>query len=971
MGLLKMNCAWATLLMLSALATQAEATRAWRWAPNSSSLMGVDKEPPKTLLKCNGSKAGHPSDIQCPESCPYLRADALRMCTFVCVAAEHCADENPLSSFADPVSMRCEGCHAAACITCKTSRTCAECQKGFVLSDEGLCQSRVITSWYASFCVIGALASIVLWYLVMLPFRKVINEGALLKGLLFRESSKVCDRDTFQPFDMWIDLGKHMNAGIGLMLHFRWQQVVMVWSFFMVLILVILQCFFNTRPSAIKHDPGAPEAFKACELDLHLQEDNFVFMEQVYFFAALLIYIFSTVGCIVFAVHQRRTSRGASDKEITMGDYALLAKGLPQRPGAVDVEGEIQAFFEQSFPDKSIVGVSVCWDFHDSSAKDWVKDMNEADLRTLDIRFEMQRTSAGNRSFDKEPDDLDGTKSGRRCDYQLQCLDCIFGIGPHLLEADQTEGIEEKLQEISCSGCAYIVFKTERECKDALEQSRHTPLTFQGERIELEQQGVEPETVLWDNFGTSGFTCFRNCVLGIICIIISVILLDIFFYAPYVVYIQTYSGVKGKVGGDMIQGTLLGLLITVCNQIIYQLIGVISEMCGFQRYSKKLNFYVVSYTFAVLFNTCLDLWTVMLLAQGMSEEEVVGELADSAKSTMGDANAVPRDILTAKSIAEHPGVQRSVYTQLLLYLFPGCLLIPFLLEPLVTNFLTYWLPLWLVRSRKEVNPFEAEQRLAAVPYDLSRYGDILVNIMLCVLALFFTYRDVYMVFLYMLVSLLVIYAWDHFRYLRCSQRCYFASASLDSTTHYLLAVPCGIMAASMVFRAWAASDEGFLEEFHGTWQETVKQHPYGHIAVVSRETIFRNLCTAFVVHLLAHFLLLHHLVPRLGEIGEDHDQDVPYDKTAQHTPCNWFTANPVHCMRSKYFFKHEPPCTFSMVGKEYLMQPNPSIGLFYKPAREDIMHSLEGRASSLLADPALAKFFTVTPAASPGSGSVK
>lgn len=787
------------------------------------------------------------------------------------------------------------------------------------------------------FSVIGALVCSVIWYLVMLPLRKIINETALNKGLLFRESSKVCDRDTFEPYDFFTDLAEHINGGVGLLLHFKWQQTMIVWTVMVLVVLAILQCFFNTRPSAIKHDPGTPESFKACELDLHKQEHNFVWMEKVYFFVTLLIYILTTVGCLTHAVYQRRRSKQMSDKAITQGDYALFASGFPCRPGSEDVEGEIQAFFEQAFPDKGIVGVSVCWDFHEQLSKDWVKDVNEADLQTLDNRFEFARGMqvVSNRSEES------GEQNRSCCDVQLRCLDGAFGIGPHLLETGKTDGAEERVQTIMSSGFAFVVFNTERQCQEALKESQKSPLKFNNEEIGLQHLGVEPETVLWNNYGFSQWVRLRNIVIGVICIFFSVIILDIFFYAPYVVYIQTYSSVKGKVGGDFLQGTLLGLLITVCNQIIYQVIGVIAELCGFTRYGRKLQFYVIAYTVSVLFNTCLDLWTVMLLAQGMTEGDVVSDLKNPAEAMGGHG------ILSPKSLAEHPGVQRSVYTQLLTYLFPGCLLIPFLLEPLVTNFLSYWLPVWLVRSRREVSKFEAEQRLAAPPYDLSRYGDIIVNIMLCVLALFFTYRDLYLVFVWLLASLLIIYCWDHVRYLRCSQRCYFASGTLDVTKDYLMAFPCAVMAASMVFRVWAASDEGFLEEMSGVWKDENNYAMFlTPLAVLTRKTIVNNIATAFLVHLMIHFLLLHHWVPYLGDVGESHDDEVPYAQMAEHTPCNWFTANPVHCLRSKYFFKHEPPCTPYMVGKEYLMQPNHAVGLFYKTKREDIMQFLELRAAT-------------------------
>ncbi|CAL1138982.1 unnamed protein product [Cladocopium goreaui] len=39
--------------------------------------------------------------------------------------------------------------------------------------------------------------------------------------------------------------------------------------------------------------------------------------------------------------------------------------------------------------------------------------------------------------------------------------------------------------------------------------------------------------------------------------------------------------------------------------------------------------------------------------------------------------------------------------------------------------------------------------------------------------------------------------------------------------------------------------------------------------------------------------------------------------------------NPIHCLRSRYVHKHDPPCIFYQIGKEHLLEPNPKLGLFY------------------------------------------
>merc|ERR1719159_855768 len=100
------------------------------------------------------------------------------------------------------------------------------------------------------------------------------------------------------------------------------------------------------------------------------------------------------------------------------------------------------------------------------------------------------------------------------------------------------------------------------------------------------------------------------------------------------------------------------------------------------------TFNVILYTAAVFINTVIDMWLVVYMAHGFQQ------------GSGGDPEAVVRN----------PSMQHALFIQLIGYLYPGTLLLPFLLEPIVINIAPYFLGLWLVRSRR-VSRYDAEQCL--------------------------------------------------------------------------------------------------------------------------------------------------------------------------------------------------------------------------------------------------------------------
>jgi hypothetical protein len=179
-------------------------------------------------------------------------------------------------------------------------------------------------------------------------------------------------------------------------------------------------------------------------------------------------------------------------------------------------------------------------------------------------------------------------------------------------------------------------------------------------------------------------------------------------------------------------------------------------------------------------NTCLDLWVVTVVAHGYSFSAV--------------DKMAPKDVLSG-SLA----YRRALYVQLLSYLYPGTLFIPFVVEPIVALVFPYYMGKWLVRSRPDIfkRVRVAEDCMSCPYFDLSRYGDILMNVMLCILMLYLSPVDVCWTFFYLTLSLLYIYALDHYRFLRCTQGGVYADNSMDGTAQYLCAVPCALITAKL------------------------------------------------------------------------------------------------------------------------------------------------------------------------------
>jgi len=292
-----------------------------------------------------------------------------------------------------------------------------------------------------------------------------------------------------------------------------------------------------------------------------------------------------------------------------------------------------------------------------------------------------------------------------------------------------------------------------------------------------------------------------------------------------------------------------------------------------------------------------------MLARGYSMDIAMGHGAPSHSD------------LDMETIATSPGMQAVVFKHYTRYIFPSCLLIPFLAEPCV-HYAVFMIKKWLVRSRPDLSVQQAETHLSAPPFDLARYGDILVNIMLCCGALAFTYRDLYILWIELFIGQVYIFCWDKFRFLRATFRNVFASEQLDKTAQLLCSAPCSIIAACLAFRYYSEGKSDALS------LRIVA-------AIFNRDVIVVAMVVAASCHMLLHCLVVKYLEQWYVVEKDMATRDIDYAETAERIPCNWFNANPVHCLRSKYVFEHEVPITSYKPGREHLLEFKPEFGCYY------------------------------------------
>merc|ERR1719498_573320 len=469
-------------------------------------------------------------------------------------------------------------------------------------------------------------------------------------------------------------------------------------------------------------------------------------------------------------------------------------------------------------------------------------------------------------------------------------------------DGEKKQTTEEMLLEIKTSQFAFVVFNSESDLARALKKfppGTKIDKKFKGEHeIELQHYICKPVTVLWTGVSLAKEERWVRIMIGYASMLGMIVLWAILFYGPVILYARAYWNVPGQREGSLVSAMLVGFLVTLGNNLVYAAAAYIAEMSRFCNFDSMEEFNTVLYTIAIFINSVIDLYIyVVAVSQGYLEDAMHG--------------------VGSEAMASNPNMQEMMYNTLFAYLCPGCLVGPFVAEILIYVFPLY-LGSFMVRStpKDEMGRLDAESMVVPPYFDMTRYGDLINNILLCIICFFLTNVNLWYVFLWLLIGNVYIYYWDKYRILRFTQRTDYSTDSMEQTAQYLTILPCAMLAGAFAFKAYGG------QAMVAQWERD---------EFLAFNWVWITVIGAMLGHGILHFLFLKYVFPKfMPKIEEQQDKNESWKAMSEKYACSWFSSNPVHCLRSRHILEHEPPFVYHVYGKEYLQVKNEKIHQFYE-----------------------------------------
>lgn len=833
--------------------------------------------------------------------------------------------------------------------------TCLECNRGFARIGSRRCESKAKMIWIVGFCILGFIIVVVIAWLVNIANRPVVNEAGLHHGLALRSRAKLAMPHELEPHTpaagqmdvpqsnviptlvmpeprhraLWplsTNLLTTRVAGPGLMLQFNLQFWLIIWATGVAIAWAITAAFFPDL--FILGTRRAETPRQNCILVAWGYETQQALMWVKVLFTFVL-YVVSFVLCILFGIRQLRIFQLEDAHETTHKDFSAVLTGLPQIGGHERIEEQLATTVE-SATSVGVVGVSVCWDF--SEHEEILMSLIENELceregiptNRNDTATEVSaRRGIMRRMFDRVEKAFlspttqkvlsKGKKTMRHQRLARHSINPVHltptrGLSREASGATMSSGAspspvvevntEEILWKLKTCNQAFVVFHSEEDRDAAIRQVSESGLTFRDCELKLEECDCEPNTVIWKNCtNRTNFQTGMRVAKGLSVIGFALAVWVCAFYLPYAHYAMSFNYAYGQEPGG-VESFTFSMLVVAGNAAMYLICSEVADYVGFQTVDSREVCYMLLYNFACVFNVVLDIAVTYLVAYEM----MVGQ-------NMRTYHGVHlEDVDTFLGRVETYAMQREMGKSLWRYSWPSTFLIPFLIEPIITIYIPYKLTSWVVRSNPRYKSYHAERFLTSTPMDLSRYADVLLNVILAVLILFFPGGYTLGMFATLAVSHVFIYGFDHWRVLRSIPSCEFANMNVDWWAQWLLTIPCGLLLSAAIYK-WAVDVQS-------------KGWGYGLIFVVS---------AAFFGHILIHTALLLWFVPLFGR-KEKEPSSMSYKQCGRRIACSWFSANPVYCLRSSHVYRHEPPCDFCVAGKEHLLRVNEDIGLHFDEA---------------------------------------
>jgi hypothetical protein len=478
------------------------------------------------------------------------------------------------------------------------------------------------------------------------------------------------------------------------------------------------------------------------------------------------------------------------------------------------------------------------------------------------------------------------------------------------------------LEKLEAAGTAYVTFLTEESKESAIEAAQRgngiRSDWFPDCTMTLHECWIEPDGVTWSNFvKRRPFGNLRRFGFGFGCIALALATWCCVFYTPFL-WISMNSSYTFFQEPAWYSSFTFSMLVVLGNVLMYTVCSEVTEQLRFKYRKDAEVCYMLLYTFSCVFNVILDVvvtyWVAYLRLEGAGTRTYHGE-------TMSEVPTVIRRIISY-------GMQRELGENLKEYSFPGTFLIPFLIEPIMAVYLPWQLMTMLVRgqTKRVISIPCAEEYLASTPFDLSRYGDIHLNVILAVMIFFFPGGYTLIMFAGLALSHVWIYLYDHCRVLRFSPAFSYSVMDVDWWAQWMFCFPCAFLLSAFFFKLETETDFAICRKTFGTYMGDPD---------VSNVGVALLLGWVFIAHVVVHTLLLLKVVPCFGYSQLQSSKET-YVDCAGRLPSSFINTNPVQCLRSLLIHRDEPSVVFCMKGKEHLLQANPKLGEYFQDAVADV-----------------------------------
>lgn len=782
--------------------------------------------------------------------------------------------------------------------------------------------------------------------------------------------------------DVWpvdTNLCNEVVAGPGLLLSFRFQVWVIIWGALLGVTWVLLGLFVDDVLFILgTRTYETPR--QQCNVVAWGYETQHKFLWTKVLFCAVA-YFLTFVGSVIFGISQMRTFQKLDEMMSTHKDFAIQVNGLEGLYGADRLEEELKELF-QAETGRKVEAVSVAWAWQDEESHEQLMDLLEQDLldaakrkaaetigeeESISTETENEDNDASQPRDSKDPPKDEAVKKDR----QPGALDRIFyhieatflstpvqkaltrgrshGVPERHQQANRTSQSKSKtggqvplsvsrrmnfenlealdddaeasptdlqtlLEGMKTNGRAFVIFETEPIRDEVVDKLEQKPISFRGKQLTVEACFSEPDTVKWHNltdpeqpenhFLPRFFEACEWVGAGLF-------VWTIFFYAPFVVVSMNHNFHHGM-EPDAIESFTFSMVVCLGNVIMYTVCSEATDRMKFVYVRHHEVCYMLFYTFACMFNVLLDLVVTFLVAhrrlKGLDIRTYHGSTMD--------------EVPTTTALTMTYGMQRELANNMKAYSFPGTFLLPFLIEPIVAVYVPWQLMVRLVRCHKDINLSTAEAYLASIPFDLSRYADIQLNVILATMILMFPGGYNLIIFFGLAVSHCWIYAYDHMRVLRFSPYFHYCDMSTEWWAQWMFCLPAGICLSTLLFKANQMMEYELTKQLFGSTLGDPNVSDVGTAVMVT---------VAFLGHIILHTFVLLKVVPLFG-IKERKPPAEPekYVNCAMRLPLSFANANPVAVLRSNHLYCHEKPLVFCVPGKEYLLVPNPELGEYFK-----------------------------------------